>query len=156
MFAALNEAMVRHDTGPQFCTAVCARLEPEEASGGKIKLTLARAGHPPPLLLRDGSIEEVGEPGKAIGVFQELDLEDHHAHLAPGDTLALYTDGVTEARSPDGAFFGEERLRSLLYSCANLDASATAKRIRDAVLEHKESSPSDDVAILVMCVTGSG
>lgn len=154
MFAALNEAMVRHDTGPQFCTAVCARLEPEEAPGERVKLTLARAGHPPPLLLRDGSIEEIGEPGKAIGVFHELDLEDHHTHLVPGDILVLYTDGVTEARSPDGSFFGEERLRSLLYSCAGLDASATAKRIRDAVLEHKGGSPSDDVAILIMHVTG--
>jgi PAS domain S-box-containing protein len=157
MFAALNEAMVRHhDTGPQFCTAVCARLEPEDAPGERVKLTLARAGHPPPLLLRDGSIEEVGEPGKAIGVFDELDLEDHHTHLVPGDILVLYTDGVTEARSPDGSFFGEERLRSLLDSCAGLDASATAQRIRDAVLEHKGGSPSDDVAILVMHVTGAG
>ncbi len=155
MFAALNEAMVRHDPGPQFCTAVCARLEPEEASGGKVKLTLARAGHPPPLLLRDGSIEEVGEPGRAIGVFHELDLQDHYTHLVPGDTLVLYTDGVTEARSPDGSFFGEERLRSLLDSCADLGASATAKRIREAVLEYKGESPSDDVAILVMHVTGT-
>jgi PAS domain S-box-containing protein len=154
MFAALNEAMIRHDTGSQFCTAICARLEPEDASGGRVKLTLARAGHPPPLLLREGSIEEVGEPGRAIGVFEDLGLDDYSTHLAPGDVLVLYTDGVIEARSPEGEFFGEERLRSLLCSCRDLDAPATASRIREAVLEHKGGTPSDDVAILVLRVTG--
>lgn len=154
MFAALNEAMVRHDAGSQFCTAICARLEPEEAPGEKVKLTLARAGHPPPLLLRDSSVEEIGEPGRAIGVFEKLGLDDYSAHLAPGDVLVLYTDGVIEARSPEGTFFGEERLRSLLCSCRDLDASTTASRIREAVLEHKGGAPSDDVAILVLRVTG--
>ena len=154
MFGALNEAMVRHGIGSQFCTAVCARLEPEESSGGKVKLTLARAGHPPPLLLHDGSIQEIGAPGKAIGVFQDLDLEDHHTHLVPGDALTFYTDGVIEARSSDGEFFGEERLKSLLESSQNLGAPALARRIREAVLEHKGGSPGDDVAILVMRVTG--
>ncbi len=153
LFSALNEAMVRHDAGAQFCTAICARLEPQEAPEGNVLLTLTRAGHPPPLLLRDGSIEEIGEPGKAIGVFPELDLEDHYMQLVPGDILVLYTDGVTEARSPDGAFFGDERLRSLLVSCADLDAATTAQRIREAVLKHKGGSPSDDVAILVLRVT---
>lgn len=154
VFSALNEAMVRHDAGGQFCTAVCARLEPQEAPGGNVLMTLTRAGHPPPLLLRDGSIEEVGEPGKALGVFPELDLEDHYMHLVPGDVLMLYTDGVIEARSPDGTFFGDERLQSLLGSCAGLDAAAIAERIREAVLEHKGGDPSDDVAILVLRVTG--
>ncbi len=154
MFAALNEAMVRHDAGAQFCTAVCGRLEPEEAPGEKVKLTLARAGHPPPLLLRDGSVEELGEPGKAIGVFPEIDLDDHHTYLVPGDVLVFYTDGVIETRSPDGDFFGEERLRSLLGSCAGLDAAAIAGRIREAVLDHKGGIPSDDIAILVLRVTG--
>jgi PAS domain S-box-containing protein len=155
MFAALNEAMVSHDAAPRFCTAVCARLEPEEAPEKRIKLTLARAGHPPPLLLREGSIEEIGEPGRVIGVFEELDLDDYTTHLVPGDVLVLYTDGVIEARRPDGEFFGEERLKSLLCPCADLDARSIASRVREVVLEHKGGGdPSDDVAILVLRVTG--
>ena len=154
MFAALNEAMVRHVSEAHFCTAVCARLEPEESNGGKVKLTLARAGHPPPLLRREGRVEEIGEPGKAVGVFQDLDLEDHYAQLVPGDALVFYTDGVIEARSSENEFFGEERLKSLLESSADLDAKALARRIRESVLEHKGGNPSDDVAILVMRVTG--
>ena len=81
VLSALNEAMLRQDAGNQFCTAICARLEPEECEGAAVKLTLARGGHPPPLLMHgdgsvDGSVggfvEELGEPGRAIGIFKEL------------------------------------------------------------------------------------
>ena len=155
ILSALNEAMLRQDSDNQFCTAVCARLEPEECEGEDVKLTLARGGHPPPLLLRgDGSLEELGEAGRAIGVFEELELEDLTMRLGVEDTLVLYTDGVTEARSPDGTFFGEERLRKLVQACGGLDATKTAERIKDAVLEHKGGSPGDDVAILVLRVSG--
>jgi phosphoserine phosphatase RsbU/P len=68
----------------------------------------------------------------------------------PGEALVLYTDGVTEARSPDGDFFGEGRLRRLLSSCAGFDAGTFAGRIKDAVLDFQEGSPRDDLAILVL------
>lgn len=157
ILSALNEAMLRQGSGNQFCTAVCARFEPEQCEGNDVKLTLARGGHPPPLLLRnDNSLEELGEPGKAIGVFSELELENLTTRLRAGDMLVLYTDGVTEARSPDGDFFGEERLRELVRDCAGLGAVTTAGRIKDAILEHKGGSPRDDVAILVLRVRDDG
>lgn len=65
----------------------------------------------------------------------------------------LYTDGVVEARSLDGAFFGEERLNSLLRSCASLDAQAIADRVESAVSEFQEKGPRDDVAVLVLRVS---
>ncbi|HZY66497.1 MAG TPA: SpoIIE family protein phosphatase [Rubrobacteraceae bacterium] len=153
ILSALNEAMLRQDSGNHFCTAVCARLEPEKCEGRSVRLTLARGGHPPPLLLRSGSLEELGEPGRAIGVFGELEIEDLVVRLDAGDALVLYTDGVTEARSPDGTFFGEERLRELVQSCARLDAATVAGCMKDAVLEHQGGSPSDDLAILVLRVS---
>ncbi len=156
ILSALNGAMLRQESGNQFCTAVCARLEPEERGGKTVKLTLARGGHPPPLLLRaDGPVEELGEPGRAIGVFEKLDLQDLVISLEPGDTLFLYTDGVTEARSSDGTFFGEDRLKDLVINCAGLDAAAAAGRLKGAVLEHRGGNPGDDVAILVLKVSGS-
>ncbi|CAN5698218.1 hypothetical protein BH24ACT21_BH24ACT21_05170 [soil metagenome] len=156
VLSALNEAMLRQESGNQFCTAVSARLEPEECEGDDVKLTLARAGHPPPLLLRgDGSVEELGEPGRAIGVFEDLELENLTMRLEPGDKLVLYTDGVTEARSPDGTFFGEGRLRDLVQGCAGMDAVAAAETIKNAVLEHRGGGQGDDVAILVLRVSGS-
>lgn len=156
VLAALNEAMFRQDSDNQFCTAISARLEPEECEGADVKLTLARAGHPPPLLLRgDGSLEELGESGRAIGVFEDFELEDLTMRLEPGNIIVLYTDGVTEARSTDGKFFGEDRLKKLVQDCAGLDAVTVAGRIKDSVLDHRGGSPGDDVAILVLRVSGS-
>jgi serine phosphatase RsbU (regulator of sigma subunit) len=68
----------------------------------------------------------------------------------PGDALVLYTDGVVEARSPDGLFFGEERLMALLRSSVALDAPTMASRIEDAVLNFQEHAPRDDIAVLVL------
>jgi len=86
-------------------------------------------------------------------VFDDANLTDQEAHLAPGDTLLLYTDGVTEARAPDGTFYGEARLASLLRSSVGLDASTLAGRIESAVLDFQENDPRDDVAVLVLRVS---
>ena len=64
----------------------------------------------------------------------------------------LHTDGVPEARSPDGTFFGEERIERILRSSVGLDASSLAGRIESAVLEFQENGSRDDVAILVLRV----
>ncbi len=68
----------------------------------------------------------------------------------PGEALVLYTDGVTEARSPDGGFFGEERLRNFLSSHAGEPAPDLAANLREAVLEFQEGYPRDDLALLVL------
>jgi serine phosphatase RsbU (regulator of sigma subunit) len=104
------------------------------------------------LLKADGSTHEVGCPERAIGVFDDADLSESEVLLGPGDTLVLYTDGEVEARSPDGAFFGEDRLASFLRSCAGLAAQSTVDCIEAAVLEFQENSPRDDVTALALRV----
>ena len=106
----------------------------------------------PVVLKADGSIHKVGHPGHAIGVFDDTNLTEQEAHLAPGDALVLYTDGVVEARSPEGVFFGEERFASLLRSCVGFDAASVAGLIEKAVLEFQENDPRDDAAVLVLRV----
>jgi serine phosphatase RsbU (regulator of sigma subunit) len=86
-------------------------------------------------------------------VFEDVKLTEQEASLAPGEALILYTDGVVEARSPDGLFFGEERLKAILHSSVALDASTIASRIEDAVLNFQEQDPRDDVAVLVLRVS---
>ncbi len=83
-------------------------------------------------------------------MFDDANLTEQEARLAPGDALVLYTDGVVEARSPDGLFFGEERLMTILRSSVALDASTMADRIESAVLNFQEQNPRDDIAILVL------
>src|ERR687893_503118 len=158
VLSGLKEAMLaqRHERGDhKFCTVTYVKLETDEGNTERgARITVSRGGHPPPFLLRtDGSIYRVGEPGRAIGVFNDANLTEHEVSLAPGDALILYTDGVVEARSPDGLFFGEERLMALLRSSVALDASSIASRIEDAVLNFQEQAPRDDIAVLVLRVS---
>jgi PAS domain S-box-containing protein len=146
----LNEAMLRQLGDDQFCTVACARLQP--APGG-FELDVARGGHPVPLLVRaDGSVEAVVPKGRALGVFLDPGLAVQRVRLEPGDAAVFYTDGITEARGPDGSFFGEGRLRDLLRSCAGLDAPAIAEKMRDVTLEFGEGNLRDDLAVLVLRV----
>jgi serine phosphatase RsbU (regulator of sigma subunit) len=159
VLADLNEVMLRQRREREdhkFCTVVYARLETgEDAAEGGAKITICRAGHAAPVLLgANGSTCKVGRPGRAIGVFDEADLTEQEVHLPPGDALVLYTDGVDEARSPDGTFFGEERLAALLRSCADLGAQAIAERVESAVSDFQEDNLRDDVAVLVLRVPG--
>ena len=118
-----------------------------------VGVDVSRAGHPPPFVVRPGGrVEEIGCSGKVLGVFPDADLLDTSGRLMPGEALVLYTDGVTEARSPEGDFFGEGRLRHLLRSCAGWDAQTLARRIKDVVLEFQEGHPRDDLAVLVLRV----
>jgi PAS domain S-box-containing protein len=157
ILSSLNEAMLhqRRECGDhKFCTVAYVRLETEGNKAQGARFTVSRGGHPPPFLLRtDGSIYRVGEPGRVIGVFDDLKLTEQEASLAPGDALILYTDGVLEARSPGGLFFGEERLKAILHSSVALNASTIASRIEDAVLNFQEQDPRDDVAVLVLRVS---
>jgi PAS domain S-box-containing protein len=150
ILAALNEAMLRQLSEDRFCTAACVRLEPLDGSAG-VGVDVSRAGHPPPLLVRpEGTVEEVGLSGRALGVFPDAELGDASLRLMPGEALVLYTDGVTEARSSGGDFFSEDRLRRLLSSCAGCDAATLAARIKGVVLDFQEGYPRDDLAILVL------
>jgi PAS domain S-box-containing protein len=153
VLAALNEAMLRQLPEDRFCSAACLRLEPEDGLSG-VGLEVSRAGHPAPLLVRpDAPVEEVGCSGRVLGVFDDAELGDSSLRLMPGETLVLYTDGVTEARSPDGEFFGEDRLRHLLRSCSGYDAESLAGRIKNVALDFQEGFPRDDLAVLVLRAT---
>jgi serine phosphatase RsbU (regulator of sigma subunit) len=150
ILSALNEAMIRQ-LDDQFCTVACTCLKLTDGSG--VELTVARGGHPAPLLLRaEGSIEVIEPPGKALGVFPDPELGDRTVHLEAGDAVVFYTDGIIEARGPDGSFFGEERLLNVLGSCAGLDAPSLAEKLRNVVMAFGEGPQRDDLAVLVLRV----
>ncbi len=150
----LNEALVtsavpEHDLDLRFCTVAYTRLRPMENG---VRVTTTAGGHPPPLILRrDGRVEVACRTGTLIGVLPEVELTDHSTELEPGDALILYTDGVTEARSPLGDF-GEEAFQELVSKCAGLDASSIAERIESTVLEFQGRNPRDDIALIVLRV----
>ena len=81
---------------------------------------MSSAGHPLPLLLgADGQVNRVGSHGQAIGIVELPELTDATFAPSPGDTIVLFTDGVTDARGR-GETFGENRLRALLAMCAGM------------------------------------
>jgi PAS domain S-box-containing protein len=149
---SLNEAMLHQParqrfSDERFCTVAYAHLEPTDNGA---RLTVACGGHPPPLLLRgDGSVETIGRPGTLLGGFPHPRLTDQVTHLGPGDIVIFYTDGVTEARAA-GDLFGEDRLTTLVKSCAGLGADSVAERIERAVVAFQGGCPHDDIAILVL------
>lgn len=108
-------------------------------------VVVASAGHPPPLIRRaNGSIEELPVQGTVLARFSTFDTAEVCATLGAGDSLLFYTDGVTEAFSPAGEMWGEERLRGLLSS------SGTAKAIEHAVIGWSASHLADDVTLVAL------
>lgn len=132
----------------RFCTAVFAMLHADYAGG--VSGRLSAAGHPPPLVIRaTGTVDLVELRGPLLGVLPNGRWVDADITLAPGDTLVLYTDGVTEARDDDGELFGEARLREL---CGRLVGERPADIVR-TIREHASAHAgdiSDDIAVLAL------
>ncbi|WP_432080608.1 PP2C family protein-serine/threonine phosphatase [Streptomyces sp. WAC 04229] len=141
-------------TDPRFCTVVFGLLTPDEERGG-FRVTLASGGHPPALLMRsDGTADYLHTPGgQLIGVLPDAHIVTTTVHLAPGDTLLLHTDGLTEAHT---AATGEERygddaLLDFGRDLAPTTASGTVDAIRD-LLDTFGTGVDDDTAVLAIHV----
>jgi serine phosphatase RsbU (regulator of sigma subunit) len=136
-----------------YATAVIARFRPGEPS-----LTWAAAGHPPPVLRGpDGRVRTLdAKPGAMLGIPLRQEIGDHTVRLAPGSTLALYTDGLVERRER-GIDPGIQRLAAALgsFGSAELDTDleGSADRILDPLLS--DSERDDDVCLLLSHITGT-
>jgi serine phosphatase RsbU (regulator of sigma subunit) len=131
--------------GDRFCTVCVARLE---LLNGRATVTTCLAGHPPPLLVRaDGSLGTVGTPGSLLGLFADVSLQEARAELRSGDTVALFTDGLTElsVEHPDE---GESMLRSALVAAATEDAAGIVKTVERTLLDPR-GELRDDAALVV-------
>ncbi|MFP4475239.1 MAG: SpoIIE family protein phosphatase [Desulfatibacillaceae bacterium] len=107
------------------------------------------AGHPPPLLVRaDGGLDVLDVRGPVVGAGQGEHVQGEE-RLAPGDRLVLYTDGVTDAMSPEGAMFGMEGLETELLRTRNLDNDAMLAAVHEAVRKYVgKGSRDDDISLL--------
>lgn len=135
-----------------FCTAIFGVLSPHEDG---FRLTLASGGHPDPLLIRaDGSAsyQPATPRGMLIGVLPDTAYTTTTLHLRPGDTLLLYTDGLTEARTgPAGGRYGDEALRAFASNLTTTSAASAVTAVT-ALLESFGDGLDDDAAILALSV----
>lgn len=151
----LNDILLR-STGdpvpqadPRFCTVCLTRVR-VGPSGATVTLSLA--GHPLPFVLSaDGAVRQVGRPGSLLGVVDAVAVADEEHALRPGESLVLYTDGITE-RHRGQDFFGEERVRQILAGAAGLSADAIAGCVEEAARRFVGSQPADDMAVVVVRV----
>ncbi|MEU7472574.1 SpoIIE family protein phosphatase [Streptomyces sp. NPDC044984] len=143
---------LRHLQPDLFATAVIARFHPDGRS-----LTWAAAGHPPPVLRLPGGKVRVldAKPGAMLGIPLRQDIADHTERLAPGSTLALYTDGLVERRAR-GIDPGIERLAATLGSFGSAELDADLEDSADRILHPllSDSERDDDVCLLLCHLHG--
>ena len=148
----LNDEMIRQIGERRFCTVAYVRFDPTTFG---LRATVASGGHPLPLVLRaDGTPREAGTPGTLLGVISDPEIEDAATDLGTGDSLVLFTDGVTEARAPARVWESDDLARFVGVH-EPLSAAAIAERIERGALSAPDEQPRDDVAIVVLKVTGA-
>jgi phosphoserine phosphatase RsbU/P len=154
ILASLNQALLDWLTDdPRFLTAIYATVRP--ARGGA-SVQISSAGHPLALVRRaGGEVREFGRPGALLGVMTDPELRDSRRLLRPGDSLVMFSDGVTEARGhADRDLYGEERLHRLVGGLGGMTAARMAEAISRATRAFSGGRLSDDTVVLVLRVPG--
>ena len=114
-------------------------------------LNYVNAGHNPPLLLKEGAgnVTLLKARGIALGVLDDISLEERELDLASGDTVVLYTDGVTEAINEQEEQFGQDRLVEVIMRSGDLSSQNLIERIKDEVTTFAQGQPQFDDFTLV-------
>jgi serine phosphatase RsbU (regulator of sigma subunit) len=143
----LNGQICRHSPASRFITLFVAYVDP--ATG---KTTYVNAGHTPALLRRaDGSFERLIGGGVALGMFEGSRYEAHETMMQAGDTLVMYSDGVTEAENHKGEQFEEANLQRIV----DVHAAAAPRQLAETILRvvevhAQETYLADDLTLLVL------
>ena len=149
--ARINRTVCQNVPQSKYVTFFLAALDP--ATG---RLAYVNAGHNPPLLVRAaGKVDRLEDGGLVLGMFENVTYAGGTVEMRPGDSLVVYSDGVTETWSPEGAEYGEESLTALAVRSRGLGAPA----LLDTILREIErfeagARASDDRTLVVLKRTG--
>jgi serine phosphatase RsbU (regulator of sigma subunit) len=145
LMALVNRTLIRRAIQSRFATVIYGTLSPDG------RLTYSNAGHNPPVMMTRNGVRRLETGGLILGLFPQASYEEETIQLASGDTLVIFSDGVTEALNAAGDEFGEERLLESLEACRSLPPEAVLDRILTAVRTFAASAAqNDDVTALVL------
>ena len=146
VFSHVNRFMCAHSEMNRYATLYLGSFD---AAG---RLEFINAGHPPPYIIHNGSVRQAELAGSMpVGLFADEEFKLSSLTASPGDTLVLFTDGVTDAANPDGDRFGSERLEQVIA----LNATKEIKELQDAIVNSIEkfaagTDQADDITLLVI------
>jgi len=146
----VNGHITRLQKSTQFVTVLYGILDLRTR-----EFSYARAGHEPPLLLAtDGKVERLPYgPGMSLGLWEDITLDTRSITLLPGSTLLLYTDGMTDCRSPQGEAFGLDRIKETLSTLVAINAQEVCDRLLETLLTYQAGSKQDDDVTLLAVYT---
>jgi serine phosphatase RsbU (regulator of sigma subunit)/pSer/pThr/pTyr-binding forkhead associated (FHA) protein len=147
----LDQSIAANCPDNRFITMFFGLIDP--ATG---RVVYTNAGHNPPLLVRaTGEVERLEAMGTVLGILPEIGYEEQYCEMRPGDLLAVYSDGVTEAEHPEQGEFGEERLAEMLAQRRDAPAVEIVADVIDAVADWSEAAPpADDITLVITRLTG--
>jgi phosphoserine phosphatase RsbU/P len=147
LIARLNVQVCRQAPGSRFITLFYALFDMNTGA-----LTFVNAGHTPPLLLRNrGGIDRLHEGGVALGLFDQSSYTAGRTLMQPGDLLAVYSDGITEAENPQGRPFDERGLENVLTAERRNNIAAIGSAVAKAVEVYTaDTRLADDLTLLLL------
>lgn len=147
MVATLNEFLLGFSRVETFATLFVGIVDLTTSS-----LTYCSAGHPPAILVsaQSGEAELLDVQSGVVGAFHDMEYKNGMVHLHEGDILLLYTDGTTEARSPEGAFFGETGLRDMIMNEVPRGFDGLLNRFLSTLDCYTGRRLDDDVAMVAL------
>jgi sigma-B regulation protein RsbU (phosphoserine phosphatase) len=147
MVSRMNDLMYASTAANKYVTAIFVRVDPNSRS-----CTLVNAGHNDGLIARaDGTVDRIKASGTPVGLMPGRSYTETSIELVPGDVIALYSDGVTEANDPAEDEFGDERLISLLQTGAGKRAEELVGRVFVEVDGFASTAPQyDDITMMVI------
>ena len=144
----VNRALLGMNSTSMFVTVLCGILDTNEG-----RFSYARAGHPNPLVISSAG-EVLGislRSSQAIGLFDDLQIDEGTMEIPPGGIVLLYSDGLSEATDSADRQFGEERLPHVLKNLIHLSPQAICEGLWEAVLRYCGESPQqDDLTLLAI------
>ncbi len=147
LVARVNNIIFANTDSDKFITCFCGILDT-----GARTLTCVNAGHNPPYRIQaDGSLQTLEKGGLLLGMIPDMPYEEEVIPLHPGESVVMFTDGVTEAMNEEQQLFDEPRLEKILTSNPDMPAQPLVERIVQEVKHFAGAAPqSDDITILIV------